>query len=562
MGNSIGNAVFNSIINFSKQLRQEFKGYNVTTLQKDAMAGITVAAVSLPLALAFGVSSGADASAGLITAIVAAFVIGILSGTSYQISGPSGATVAILLPLALHYGVEGVLITGFMAGVILLLAGLLRLGKLVYFLPAPVIAGFTSGIALIIGLGQVDNFFGVSSKGENALQKIVYLFRYDFQPNVYAIAIAMFVILLIIAWPKKWGARLPASLVGLVVVTAVDMVVGLPVTTVGEIPQALLHENRLHFADLSSVPWQEFMVPAISLAALCMIESLLCVVVASRIKGESINANQELIAQGVGNMVLPFVGGIPVTAVVARTNVGIKSGQVTRMTGIVQGIVLLLSMFIFAPFMSKIPLSALAGVLIMTAWRMNAWQNIRYMFGRRFCWSAGQFLITMIATVAFNLAIAVMLGVLFSLLYFLMKMSNIEVSVCEIEESRMGCEINLPSDVKVMYVTGPIFFGSLNCLMKEMEKQSAGTLILSMRGVSLVDSSGVQAIMEFYEKNQQNGNRLVFASLQKDVQRIFRKAGVLEMAGEKAFFETAKDAIIYLNSQSNQSNQNNKGNAE
>jgi Sulfate permease and related transporters (MFS superfamily) len=193
---------------------------------------------------------------------------------------------------------------------------------------------------------------------------------------------------------------------------------------------------------------------------------------------------------------------------------------------------------------------------------MNAWQNIRYMFGRRFCWSAGQFLITMIATVAFNLAIAVMLGVLFSLLYFLMKMSNIEVSVCEIEESRMGCEINLPSDVKVMYVTGPIFFGSLNCLMKEMESQSTGTLILSMRGVSLVDSSGVQAIMEFYEKNQQNGNRLVFASLQKDVQRIFRKAGVLEMAGEKAFFETAKDAIIYLNSQNNQSNQNNKGNAE
>lgn len=544
----------NPIMNFGKQLKQEFQGYNSKAIQKDIMAGITVAAVSLPLALAFGASSGADAAAGLITAIIAAFIVGGLSGTSYQISGPSGATVVILLPLALHYGMEGIFITGFMAGVILILAGLLKLGKLVYFLPAPVVLGFTSGIALIIALGQVDNFLGVTSEGENAVQKIGYLFKHDFEPNVYAVMIAMLMMLLMIIWPKKWGARLPASLVGLIVITVINMIVEFPVTTVGKIPQTLFHENRIHIADLMAMPWKEFIVPALSLAVLCMIESLLCIVVAGRMKGERINANQELIAQGVGNIVIPFMGGVPVTAAVARTSVGIKSGQITRMTGIVQGIVMLLSMFLFSPFMSKIPLSALAGVLIMTAWRMNVWQSIRYIFGRHFYWSAGQFLVTMIATVVLDLAMAVVLGVIFSIFYFIIRISNIDIEVSEIDAERMGCEVNLSRDVKVMYVTGPIFFGSLDCLMKAIESNMTGTLIISMRGVPLVDTSGVQAIIECYEKNQQAGNQILFASLQKDVKRKFQSAGVLEMAGEKAFFDTAKEAITYLDNHTNTGN--------
>jgi len=537
----------NPIRSFGKQLKKEFKGYNRKLLQKDLMAGITAAAVALPLSLAFGASSGADATAGLLTAIIAAFVVGGFSGTSYQIAGPSGATVAILLPLALRYGVQGILITGFMAGAIMVLAGICKLGKLVYFLPTPVVIGFTSGIALIIGLGQVENFFGVTAEGKNAFWKMGYLFSHKFEPNIYAIAIALFVVLLILVWPKKWGAKVPASLVGIAIATIANIAIEFPVTVVGEIPQSLLHENRLHFADLATIPYQEFILPAISLAALCMIESLLCLLIAGRSKGESIDANQELISQGIGNMIIPFFGGVPSTAAIARTNVAIESGQVTRVTGLVQGIIILLSMFLLSPVMSKIPLSALAGILIVAAWRMNAWQKIRYMFKKRFFWSAGQFLITMLATVAFDLTIAVALGVLFSLLYFILKMANIEISVSEVDAKRMGCEINLKNDARVMYVTGPIFFGSLNCLMKEIENNATGTLILSMRGVPLVDTSGVQAIMEFYEKNQQNGNRILFASLQKDVQRKFRKAGVSEMVGETAFFDTAREAIEYLN---------------
>ena len=536
----------NPITNYTNQLKNEFAGYNKLSIQKDLMAGITVAAVALPLALAFGVSSGADAAAGLITAIVAAIVIGGLSGASYQISGPTGAMSVILVPLAIKYGMTMVLIAGLMAGVLLIVAGLMKLGKLVYFLPSPVVAGFTSGIALIIVLGQIDNFFGVKSEGENAIQKIKYLIQNGFDPNFYAIAIALFVIVLMIVWPKKWNAKVPASLVGIIVVTIVNLVVKIPIVTVGKIPQTLLHNNRVHFEDFASAPWQELLVPAVSIAALCMIESLLCGVAGGNMKGEQMDGDQELIAQGIGNILLPFLGGVPATAAIARTSVAIKSGQKTRLTGIIQGVVLLLSMFIFSPFMSEIPLSALAGVLIVTAWRMNEWANIKYIFGRKLHWAAGKFLITMIATVVFDLTIAIAAGVIFSLLYFIMRISDIDIEVSKVDPDRMDQEISVSNDVDVMYITGPIFFGSLNNLMKRIEEHAAGTLILSMRGVPHVDTSGAQALLEFYEKNHEKGNIILFASMQDDVKRMFKKAGLTETAGEKAFFSTAKDAIEYL----------------
>ena len=537
----------NPITSFGKQLKREFHGYNAKIMQKDIMAGITVAAVSLPLALAFGASAGADAAAGLITAIISAFVIGGLSGTSYQISGPSGATAAILIPVAMHYGMTGILATGLMAGVILILAGIFKLGKVVSFLPAPVLAGFTSGIALIIALGQIENFLGVTAEGGKTIQKIIYLFRHGFKPNLYAVSIAMLMILFIIMWPKKWGAKLPASLVGLVLITGMNMIVNFPVTTVGKIPQTLLHENRILFADVMTIPWREFLVPAFSIAALCMIESLLCVVVAGRMKGERVNGNQELIAQGVANIIIPLIGGVPTAAVLARTGVNIKSGQMTRIAGMVQGVVLLCSMFLLTPIMSEIPLSALAGVLIMAAWRMNDWEGIRYMFKRRFRWAATNFLITMIGTIVFDLAIAIAIGVSISILHFLVRMASIDIEINTIDEEKedkkIECAKNISNDATVMYITGPIFFGSLNKLMREIEQHATGTLILSMHDVSLIDTSGVQAIMEFYEKNKQDGNCIVFASMQKNVWKMFHKAGVLEMVGEKALFDTAKEAI-------------------
>ena len=369
---------------FISSLKQEFGGYNAAALTKDLMAGLTVAAVALPLALAFGVSSGADAASGLITAIIAGLIMSLLSGGYYQISGPTGAMAAILMSLVAAYGMDGVFIATLIAGIILLLAGILHLGKLTSFIPAPVITGFTSGIAVIIALGQVDNFFGTHSEGTSAIGKLFSYARLGFSPNLTAVGLGLFVVLFMVFFPKKWNAVVPASLVSIILTTAFSIFMQLDVAVVGEIPKTLIPENRLLLGALNLKTFGALVTPAFSIAILGMIESLLCGASAGRMTGVRLDANQELIAQGVGNILLPFFGGIPATAAIARTSVAIKSGAKTRLTGVFHAVGLLISMFLLAPVMSKIPLAALAGVLMVTAWRMNEWESIRYIFSHKF----------------------------------------------------------------------------------------------------------------------------------------------------------------------------------
>ena len=533
----------NQCSEFIEKLYREFHGYGIKTFQKDLMAGITVAAVALPLALAFGVSSGADAASGLITAIVASLIIGALSGVSFQISGPTGTMAAILLPLAARFGLKGVFITGLLAGVILILAGIFKMGKLVYLLPTPVIAGFTSGIAIIIALSQIDNFFGVKTTGKNIIERIASLITNGFRPNSWAVSIGLLVIVLMLLWPKKWGIKVPGSLVGIVLATTANMIFNLPIETVGTIPQTLIHANRISFDDIMAAPWNQLLLPAVSVAAMCMIESLLCGVAAGRMKDERIDGDRELIVQGISNIVLPFFGGVPSATALARTGVGIKSGQATRITGIVHGAVLLLSMFLLSPLMAKIPLCSLGGILIVTAWRMNDRENIRYIFSRRFRWAIAKFSITMLATAVFDLTIAIIAGVTFSVLYFVVRISHLDVSVSDIDPDKLGYDVEMIEKTQVIYLTGPIFFGSADALISILVQSDAQNLILSMRGVPLVDVSGVQALTEFMAKENKT---LLFASVQPEVQRIMRKAKMMEQACSGSFFDTAKDAIEYL----------------
>ncbi|MGB4438161.1 MAG: SulP family inorganic anion transporter, partial [Sedimentibacter sp.] len=236
---------------YFQDLKLEFKDYNHKKFTNDVMAGLTVTAVALPLALAFGVSSGANAASGLITAIIAGLLIGSLSGASYQISGPTGAMSAILMSLAMKNGMEGVFLAGFISGIILLIAAAFHFGRLVSFIPAPVITGFTSGIAIIIALGQVDNFLGTTSQGENAIQKIMSYGDLGFSPNLYAILFGLLVVFVMIIWPKKWNSKFPSSLAGIIIALAINWIFELPVNVVGEIPKTLFSENRLTFGIMS-----------------------------------------------------------------------------------------------------------------------------------------------------------------------------------------------------------------------------------------------------------------------------------------------------------------------
>jgi len=349
------------------------------------MAGLTVAAVALPLALAFGVSSGADAASGLITAIIAGIFIGVLSGASYQISGPTGAMSAILISLSVKFGIQGVLVAGFISGVILLVMAILKVGKLVSYIPAPVITGFTSGIAIIIALGQIDNFFGTKSEGENAIEKLVSYGKLGFSPNWWAVGLGLLVVVIMIIYPKKWTAYFPSSLFALIVVTAVNFIVSPDVVEVGKIPQTLITKDSLilNIGGIDFGNLKNLIMPAFSIALLGMIESLLCGAAAGKMKNEKIDSTRELVAQGVGNMIIPMFGGVPATAAIARTSVVIKSGGQTRIASVIHSLTLILSMFLLGGVMSRIPLCALAGVLMVTAFRMNEWESIKQIFSKK-----------------------------------------------------------------------------------------------------------------------------------------------------------------------------------
>lgn len=512
-------------------LNEEFDGYDRQKFQKDLLAGITVAAVALPLALAFGVSSGANAAAGLITAVIAGLIIGGLSGGFYQISGPTGAMAAILMSIAATQGMSGVLLATFLAGLLLLVAGIFRLGTLTSFIPAPVITGFTSGIAIIIALGQVDNLFGVHSEGANVIEKFLSYQTFGFSINFSSFIMGLLVIIGMIIYPKKWAQTIPSSLMAIILATVAMFLFHLPIATVGKIPQTLISSDRLTFAAFHLDSLKEVMVPAISIALLGMVESLLCGASAGRMANKPLDSNQELVAQGIGNLVLPFFGGIPATAAIARTSVAIKSGAQTRLAGIIHALVLFLSMIIFAPIMSNIPMPALAGVLIVTAWRMNEWETINVLFTKRYWSGILLFLITMGCTVIFDLSIAIVIGIIGGCIFFVIKSAAITISVETIDWERM----DLPETKKldnwtVVYISGPLFFMSAEKLKNTLAdlNQKEG-IIFSMRGVPSIDLTARAVFDEFQEKAEVREQTIIYTSLQpeveKQLQHLWQKDG-------------------------------------
>ncbi len=535
---------------FAEKLKQEFNGYNSKMLGKDMMAGLTVAAVALPLALAFGVSSGADAAAGLITAIIAGLVMSILAGGYYQISGPTGAMAAILTSLVASYGLNGVFLATLMAGILLLLAGILRLGKLTSFIPTPVITGFTSGIAVIIALGQVDNFFGTTSEGTTAVAKLLSYGRLGFHPNMTAVCIGVFVILFMIFFPKKWNSVVPASLVSIIIATAVSIWGKLDVAVVGEIPQTLFPENSLHLSALRFPMMVKLIMPAFSIAILGMIESLLCGASAGQMTGKRLDSNQELIAQGVGNILLPFFGGIPATAAIARTSVAIRSGAKTRLTGVFHAVGLLISMFLLAPVMSKIPLAALAGVLMVTAWRMNEWDAIFYMFSRKFKGAMLEFAATMFATIFFDLTTAILVGVVIGLIFLVLRLSNIEINYERVDMGRLKVTdetlCHRYNNAMVAYITGPMIFANTQSITNIAEHiKNCDTLLLSMRGVSNIDISCAQALRNLITSlRDENGIDIAICGLPACSMEMMRRTELDKYLGEENFYWSVERALL------------------
>lgn len=531
-------------------LRAEFEGYNKAALRQDVLAGVTVAAVALPLALAFGVASGATAAAGLVTAILAGVIIGGLGGLGFQISGPTGAMSAVLIVLASRYGLEGVWAAGLIAGIAILLMGIFNLGQIINFIPSSVIAGFTSGIAVIIFIGQIDNLLGIHTEAaENALVKVAHYFQTDFAPNMAAVGLSLLVIAVMVLWPKRLNARLPGSLLGLILATVATLVFHLSVNTIGTIPQTVLLDDRLFPA---SIPWHnlgDLLVPALSIAALGSIESLLCGAVAGRMTGTKMSASQELIAQGLGNIIIPFFGGVPATAAIARTSVAIKSGAHTRVVSLVHSGVLLLIVLALAPLIAQVPLAALAGVLAVTSWRMNDWHEIRAIFSQRFKSAMLTFVVTLVATVALDLTQAVIIGVGLAAVIFLVQISQARVILAPVSVDKMrqqGYEMRSDSSrITVVYVIGPLFFGTINSFNTALEQvDGAEDLILSLRTVPLLDTTGLSALQDLIVSFERDGRRVYLSGLNQQVKSYLDRSGLSQRLGEDRIFWDAHEAII------------------
>ena len=533
---------------------REFSNYGIGVFQKDLLAALTVAAVALPLALAFGVASGADAAAGLVTAVVAGILIGALGGAPYQISGPTGAMSAVLIVLASRSGLQGMWVAGLIAGAILVVLGIFRLGRVVALIPAPVISGFTSGIALIIAFGQIDNALGVSTPpAENVIGKLTYYAGSGIDPRCLC------------AWAdvagycnhaamaaSSFSQRIPGSLVSIVVATGIVLIAGLDVPSIGEIPRSIILSNRLNPGDIRWSEIRLLVVPAMSIAALGAIESLLCGAVGGNMTGIRLHNSVELVAQGIGNIVIPFFGGVPASAAIARTSVNIKSGGVTRLTSILHGVILLLLALLFAPAIGRVPLAALAGVLMVTAWRMNEWGAIHFYFGKRLKHAMAAFLITLAATVFLDLTQAIIIGFGISTLIFMSQISDLNISRQPVDVARLEKKgqpfVHPEHTISVYYLSGPLFFAAARKLLDEIEAQDqpGARLILSIRGVPLIDATGIEVLREMWHRQEKGGGDLLLAGLQPRVASLLQRSGFLDGFAAQHVFWSADEAIRSL----------------
>ncbi|GIW35545.1 SulP family inorganic anion transporter [Meiothermus sp.] len=477
--------------------RQEFADYNPTRLQQDLLAGLTVGVVALPLALAFGVTSGAGAAAGLFTAIVAGFTGSVMGGSRYNITGPTGAMTVVLLPIIAQYGVDKIFLVGIMAGLILLVMGLLRFGRLIQLIPYPVVIGFTNGIAIIIFLQQVPAMLGVATpRGEHILPiTLKALQDYLRQPEMAAPLLTLLTVGLILLW-GRYVKHIPGSIVALIAVTLVSLLFDVP--RIGEIPTTLPapHLPAWSFTDVSRL-----FSPALAVALLAGIETLLSAVVADSMTiRERHDPDREVIGSSFANLLAPIFGGIPATGAIARTAVNVRSGAQTRLSSIIHALFLLLVVVLLGPLAQVIPLAALAGILMMVAVRMIEWEAVQAIL-RSTKSDLSTMLVTMGMTVAFDLVLAIEVGLVLAGILFIQRMRN------SLSLEPMDLAPQVPAHLEVDHdllrervvafrVDGPLFFAAAGEFINNLTQISkVDALILRMRRVKVIDASGANALL-------------------------------------------------------------------
>lgn len=538
---SMSDEVRPSYFVFRPKVLDCLRGYSRQHFTSDLAAGITVGVVALPLAMAFAIASGVPPQAGIFTAVIAGFIISALGGTKVSIGGPTGAFIVILYGIYAKYGAENLAICTIMAGVILFLMGFARLGSMIKYIPYPVTMGFTSGIAVLIFSTQIKDFLGltVEKVPSEFIEKMIVLGQNFGTLQWPTIALAAGSLAIIIFWPKAWQRRVPGSIVALVTGTLIALVLKLPVETIGsrfgEIPQALPS------IQLPSIAWdnlRNLIQPATTIALLAAIESLLCAVVADGMIDDRHDSNQELMAQGLANIVSPLFGGIAATGAIARTATNVKSGGRTPIAGVIHALTLLLIILAAAPLAKFIPLATLSAVLVNVALNMGEWHN----FARLPKWPRSDAVVFLTAfglTVIIDLTVAVEIGMVLAAVLFIKRVSETSqiTAVDEATEtegshhSLVGKQI--PERVMVYRMFGAFFFGAADKLESALrrEKQEPDVLILRMRKVMAIDATGLNALEDLYERLRRKGKHLVLSAPHTQPLFVMETAGFLERIG-------------------------------
>ncbi|GEM48753.1 SulP family inorganic anion transporter [Deinococcus cellulosilyticus] len=540
---------FWSVLNPFPAWKKELQGYNSRSFQQDLLSGLTVGVVALPLALAFGVTSGAGATAGLITAIIAGILASVFGGSRYQITGPTGAMTVVLIPVIAQFGLEKVFVVGLMAGVLLLLFGLLRIGRMVNLIPWPVITGFTNGIAVIIFLQQLPSFLGLkATSGESILRSSAeVLQRFAQSPQWTPVGLTALTVAIVLVWPRV-SKKIPGSIVALLVVTGLSLILQLDVPRIGAIPSSLPSPT------LPQMQWSDLNVlfsAALAVAVLSALESLLSAVVADGMTlKDHHDPDRELIGQGIAMFAAPFFGGIPSTGAIARTAVNVRSGGQTRMVGVIHALFLLVVVLFLGKYASVIPLAVLGGILMVTAYRMLEFEAIRSL-ARSTKSDFVTMLVTTIITIAFDLILAIEIGLAVAGVLFIQRMirslSLEPIDVVQNTPSNPNIDPHLLQKRVLAYrVDGPLFFGVAGWFIENLTSYTdIDVIILRMRRVKTLDASGAHALEAIWHELKGRGITLLFSGVQKQPLDLLEKMGLLEDLGMqgKHIFENTDQAI-------------------
>jgi SulP family sulfate permease len=539
---------------FKPRLLETLKNYRREDFTADAIAGLTVGIVALPLAMAFAIASGVPPQAGIFTAVIAGFIISSLGGTKVCIGGPTGAFIVILYGIGAKYGLANLAICTMLAGGILLVMGVARLGTMIKYIPYPVTMGFTSGIAVLIFSTQVKDFFGLQMEKvpSEFVEKMTALANHLGTMQWPTLALAAGSLAIILLWPKKLQRRLPGSIVALVLGTVLVAVFQLPVETIGSrfggIPQGLPTPS------IPALSWENIrnlFAPATTIAMLAAIESLLCAVVADGMTDDRHDSNQELIAQGIANLVAPLFGGIAATSAIARTATNVKCGARSPVAGMVHALTLLIIILVAAPLAKFIPLAALSAVLVNVAMNMGEWHN----FGRLAKWprsDAAVFLTAFGLTVVVDLTVAVEIGMVLAAVLFIKRVSETtQITAVDQTTETEGSQHSLvgkeiPPGVMVYRIFGSFFFGAADKLESSLLrlKQEPEVLILRMRKVLAMDATGLNALEDLYERLRRRGKHMILSAPHTQPLFMMDKAGFLDRLGRENVTANIELALV------------------